>query len=169
MIVTIWIALALFVAGEVGSVSSSQRRQSMAALLFLSGAVLCVVHMLIAMQVFHAWDHRAAVAATAIQTAQIYGVNWGGGVYVNYVFAGVWTADALQRVISPASFARRSRALVWTLRAFYFLIIVNGAVIFATPGRRWMGVGVIGALLLVWFTGDGGHEESEARDASKEI
>ena len=139
MIVTIWIALILFVAGEFESRISRSLRPA-ARLLFLLGALLCVVHLLIAMQAVHGWDHRAAVAATAAQTAQVYGVPWGGGVYVNYLLAAVWIADALQRVLSPTSAARRSRALVWTLRAFYFVVVVNAAVIFATPGRRWMGV-----------------------------
>ena len=53
-------------------------------------------------------------------------------------------------MLSPAAAARRSRALVWTLRAFYFVVIVNAAVIFAVPGRRWMGIGVVAALILAW-------------------
>ena len=150
MIVTIWIALILFVVGEFESRTSPNLRPA-ARLLFLLGAVLCVVHLLIAMQTVHAWDHRAAVAATAAQTAQVYGVRWGGGVYVNYVFAAVWIADALQRVMSPASAARRSRALVCTLRAFYFVVFVNAAAIFATPGRRWMGMVISVALIVGWL------------------
>ena len=108
--------------------------------MFLLGALTCVVHIVLAMSNVHGWSHAAAMEATAEQTDAVYGVRWGGGLFVNYVFAAVWIADALQRVATPAAFARRPSWFVWTLRAFYFVIIVNAAVIFATPGRRWIGV-----------------------------
>jgi hypothetical protein len=148
VIVTIWIALALFVAGEYEPGTS--RRLPAARLLFLLGALICVAHITLAMSNVHRWSHAAAIAATAAQTNAFYGVRWGGGVYVNYVFSAVWIADALQRLVAPASFARRSRALVWTLRAFYFVIIVNAAVIFAAPGRRWMGVVICVLIAVAW-------------------
>lgn len=136
MIWTIWIALALFVAGEL-------RRPW----LFLIGSVCAAIHLVWAMSAAYGWDHTAAAAATAAQTNAVFGINWRGGLYVNYLFVGIWIADALARIAVPA---RRSRALVWTLRTFYFVIIVNGAVIFARPERRWLGVVACGALIVAW-------------------
>ena len=149
MIVTIWIALALFAAGELEPGISRSLRPA-ARILFLLGALTCVVHIVLTMSNVHGWSDAAAREATAAQTNAIYGIRWGGGVYVNYVFVAVWIADALQRLRAPASLARRSRALVWTLRAFYFVIIVNAAVIFATPGRRWMGMALCVLIAAAW-------------------
>ena len=161
MIVTIWIALALFVAGEFEP-RTSRSLQPVARCLFLLGALICVAHIVLTMSHVHGWSHAAAMDTTAAQTNAIYGVRWGGGVYVNYVFAAVWIADAVQRLVAPASFARRSRALVWTLRAFYFVIIVNAAVIFAAPGRRWLGMVICVSLAIAW-AGKAHMKEREGR------
>ena len=40
---------------------------------------------------------------TARQTAAVYGVAWGGGVYVNYLFVGVWLAELLWWRVDPAA------------------------------------------------------------------
>ena len=58
-----------------------------------AGLVACVAHILIAMAYRHGWSHEAAVLETARQTAAVYGLAWGGGVYVNYLFVGVWLAE----------------------------------------------------------------------------
>ena len=151
MIVTIWIALALFVAGEYEP-RTSRSLQPVARMLFLFGALICAAHIVLAMSQVHGWSHAAAVDATARQTAQVYGVRWGGGVYVNYAFVAVWLADAIARLTSPASVARRSPALRWVMRVFYFVVIANAAVIFARPERRWMGA-VACALIGIAWTG----------------
>ena len=161
MIVTIWIALALFVAGEFEP-RISRSLQPVARGLFLLGALTCVVHIVLAMSNVHGWHHVAAIEATAEQVNAVYGVRWGGGLYVNYVFAAVWIADAMQRVLSPAAAARRSSWLVWTLRAFYCVIIVNAAVIFATPERRWMGIVICVSLAIAW-AGKAHMKEREGR------
>ena len=152
MIVTIWIALILFVAGEY-ELRTPRSLQPVARSLFLLGALICAVHIVLAMRDVHGWSHAAALEATAEQTAQVYGLRWDGGIYVNYLFVAVWLADAIARVISPMSVARRSAALVWALRAFYFVIIVNAAVIFARPEMRWMGVVMCVLIGLAWVGG----------------
>jgi hypothetical protein len=35
-----------------------------------------------------------AVLETARQTDAVYGVSWGGGVYVNYLFVAAWLTEA---------------------------------------------------------------------------
>jgi hypothetical protein len=78
----------------------------------------------------------------------VFGVGVGWGVYVNYLFFAVWLADAWSwRVARPAS---RPRVLTWSLRAFYLLIILNGAVIFAAPARRGLGLLIVGLLIWAW-------------------
>jgi len=127
---TIWSALVCFVVGVTG------RRP----IVWLAGAVICWAHIAIAMGARYGWSHAAAVAATARQTAAVYGLDWGGGVYVNYVFAGVWLADALWLVVSPGRWASRPRVVNWSLGLFYVVIIVNAAIVFASPSGRVAGL-----------------------------
>src|SRR5207244_1685286 len=60
--------------------------------LWTAGYVALVIHVFCAFQFFHHWSHAAAYAATARQTEQVVGLNWGGGLYVNYAFMAVWGA-----------------------------------------------------------------------------
>jgi len=145
---TIWLALAAFVAGEAGK----QRRTHQRWLWSISfvGALLCVVHIVIALGHHHHWNHDAAVRETARQTAAVYGVAWGGGVYVNYVFVAVWLVDLWRWRVRPTEYFARSPMLVVGLRAFFFIIIVNAAVVFASPRTRIAGVVLTVILLLIW-------------------
>lgn len=40
---------------------------------------------------------RALYQETAQLTAEVFGVNWGGGLYFNYVFTAVWVAYSSTR------------------------------------------------------------------------
>ena len=143
---TIWLALALFVAGEIGRSAGSARVREWAWWAFAFGLALALVHTALAFDTVHNWIHDDAVRSTAVQTEAVFGVAVGWGVYVNYLFFAVWLADAWSwRVAQPAT---RPRVLTWSLRAFYLLIILNGAVVFAAPARR--GVGLLIVALLVW-------------------
>ena len=85
----------------------------------------------------HAWSHEAAIAATARQTLAVYGVNWGGGVFVNYAFVAVWLFEAWRWRRRPAG--DDARVITWMTRVFFLVMILNGAVIFAgrhAPDRR---------------------------------
>ena len=145
---SIWIALAAFVAGEAG-----KRRRPIpgwAWPVWLAGALLCVLHIGIALGHHHHWNHAAAVTETARQTAAVYGLAWGGGVYVNYVFAAVWLAELWYWRTRPAGYFERSPILLWGVRAFFFIIVFNAAVVFAAPRTRVAGVVLTAALLLIW-------------------
>src|SRR5262245_37323491 len=145
---TIWVALTLFVAGEAGKVRRPVPRWAWPA--SLAGAVLCTVHILIAMGHHHRWSHSAAVEETAWRTASVYGLAWGGGVYVNYLFVAVWLIY-LWRWWTPPSkqpavvsgFSRTFAGVpvvVWGLRAFFFVIIFNATVVFAVSPMRAAGI-----------------------------
>ena len=146
--VTIWLALAAFVAGEFGKRRPAVPRWAWR--VSLAGALLCVVHIVIAFESRHHWSHDAAVQATARQTASVYGVAWGGGVYVNYVFVAVWLMELWQWRTRPAKYFARSSAALWGVRAFFFVIIINAAVVFAAPSHRAAGMALTAALLLAW-------------------
>jgi hypothetical protein len=142
---TIWIALLLYCAGEFGRRRGHAEGSAVpwAWWAFVAGALLCAVHIGIAMKAAHGWSHEAAIAATARQTLAVYGVNWGGGVFLNYAFVAVWLFEAW-RWRRRAD--RDARAITWMTRAFFLVMILNGAVIFAAGTRR-----IAGALLVAWL------------------
>lgn len=143
---TIWVALTLFVVGEAGRVSDGVLRR-WARVVSATGLALAMVHTLLAFDVFHQWRHADAVLSTAQQTQAVFGVRFGAGVYVNYLFFAVWLLDVmLWRPVTPPSAGR------WMLRAFYLLIIFNGAVVFATGWRRLLGVALCIGLVAAWLS-----------------
>ncbi len=148
--VTIWLAILLFVAGDIGKrrAQLSAARASWGWRLWGAGAILCAAHMVLAFAVRHGWSHRAALDATALETQAVYGVAWGAGLYVNYVFLAAWLAEAVWWRAAPGSYFARSRRVTWMLRVFYFIVLVNASVIFAT---RWiLGTVLMGLLLWSW-------------------
>lgn len=149
---TIWLALALFVAGEAGKRALARRDPAppWAWSAWTLGAVLCVIHMLVAFAARHGWSHADAVAETARRTAEVFGSAWDGGIYVNYLFLAVWLAEACWWRAAPAAYARRPRWLTWWLRGFYLLILVNATLVFASPAGRICGAPLVAALLWTW-------------------
>jgi len=148
---TIWLSLLLFAAGESGR-SLSPRGSAppqWAWWTFAGGLALGVLHTLLAFATVHQWSHADAVRITAIQTADIYGVPFGAGVYVNYVFLAAWLADAWWWRASPPGHVRPAAA-VRSLRAFYMVIIFNATVVFAGGLRRVIGLALVSWLALLW-------------------
>ena len=152
---TIWIALALFAAGEAGkrALRAGRRSSPLAWFGCAAGLALAVVHTVLAFGVRHGWSHEAAWQSTARQTAAIYGLDWGGGLYVNYAFLGAWAWEVVGWRRSPASFARQPVWLVRSLQLFYLVVILNAAVVFAGGARRIAGALLVLALLWIWRPG----------------
>ena len=150
---TIWLALALFVAGESGRSFSPPGRKppAWAWWLFIAGWIAAIVHTLIAFDVVHGWSHDAAVQSTASQTEAMFGKPAGAGVYVNYVFFAVWLADAWWWKAALPGYVRPA-AVTWALRAFYLVIIINAAVVFVPGGRRIIGLVLVSWLARIWMT-----------------
>jgi hypothetical protein len=145
LFVTIWSALALFVLAEAGKgpllVDGHPRWWARPA--WIAGAMLAIVHALIAFAVRYRWDHDEAVRATAAQAAAIYGTGWDGSLYVNYAFLALWLF---------AAWSWRHRAWRhWAWRAFVLTMIVNGAIVFARPEARPFGLVLTLTLLWAWW------------------
>ena len=149
MYLSIWVALALFAAGELGRARMGARpsARSWPWWCWAAGIGLCAVHFALAFHVRHDWSQAAAVRATAVQTAAVYGLDWGGGFYANYLFLAVWAVDAV-RWRSGASWPPAVR---WTLRVFYVVVIANAAVIFAVGGRKVLGILMLIAIVASWY------------------
>jgi hypothetical protein len=149
---TVWAAVALFVAGEA---AKNMRRRAdtpprWAWAVWSSGAALCVAHTLLVFASRYGWDHDRAVRVTAAQTAAVFGLEWGGGLYVNYAFMAAWIGEAIWWRWQPAGYLSRPLYLTAILRAFYLLVLLNATVIFAAPGRRPLGALLMAVLVLSW-------------------
>ena len=149
--VTIWVSMLLFVAGEAGKrFVRADNTSKWPWRAWCIGVALCAVHMGVAMAVRHGWSHQDAVRATAEQAAAVYGISWSGSLYVNYVFLLIWAGETAWWAISPGAYLSRGAVLVWSLRVFYFVIIVNAVVVFARPAMRPAGLLLIAALVGAW-------------------
>jgi hypothetical protein len=115
------------------------------------GALLATTHSAAAFGVFHGWSHRAAVVATAQQTAALTGVSWGGGIFFNYAFIAIWLADAIWWWLSPGTYRARSRTIDIVVRGFLFFMFFNGAIVFADGWMRVLGIAAVGVVGLTWL------------------
>ena len=149
--ITVWAGLAGFVAsGEVGNKAFPWGRLVLVGL--ARGSRPCAASRVAARVTGpHAWSHQAAVSETARQTAAIYRIDWGGGVFTSTAYSSATVADdvlvAFQSRQLPAT-AMDSAA--WGLRTFYFVIIVNAAIVFARPPVRPFGLLLTALLMWAW-------------------
>lgn len=113
-----------------------------------AGFIACVCHVMLAFAYHHNWSHAAAFAHTAKQTAAVTGIDWGGGVYFNYLFMAVWGIDvclAWFRVDWWLN-ARRYQLAMHTTFAF---MMFNATVVFGPSRWRSLGAVFCSGLLLV--------------------
>jgi hypothetical protein len=122
-----------------------------ARLAWTAGALLAVAHAAAALHVRHAWSQRDALASTASQTAAVTGVNWGGGLYVNYAFLTLWTADAAGWWYSPSAYRNLPPSIASVRVCTFLFMFVNGAVVFARGPTRWLGLACVGAATFAWY------------------
>src|SRR5688572_20980520 len=142
MLATIWLALVGFVVGEAGKARHFRTGvpPHWAWPVWCAGLAACVIHIAIAMTHHHGWSHASAVMETARQTEAVYGVSWGCGVFVNYLFVAVWLGEAVWWRGDPRRYVGQRAWCVWSVRVFYLLIVVNAAVVFAPQERRLAGI-----------------------------
>lgn len=147
---TIWLSLLAWVVGEwQRSLGREPARRGRGA--WMIGATAAVLHSALAFHLRHDWSHGAAYADTARQTAATTGLAWGGGIFANYAFLAVWTADALWWRMAPDSFRRRTRLLDRTVRGFLWFMFLNGAVVFARGWVRGLGAAAVLAVAAAWY------------------
>jgi hypothetical protein len=113
-----------------------------ARLLWTAAFLLMVVHVLLAFAEVHHWSHQAAHDDTARQTAEIFGLRWGGGVFFNYALLLVWAVDVVRWWRGGFSICSQ---------AFLAFMWFNGVVVFGHGWVRWFGAVVFLALgVLAW-------------------
>jgi hypothetical protein len=133
---TAWLAFAAYVGGTVAGLRHPPNRAFR--LVWLAGAMLLLVHLLVAFHFKHAWSHAAAYADTARQTREVAGRDWGGGIWLNYLLVLVWLVDAGSRW--KPTLAVQPPGLRRSLAGFYAFMWFNAAVVFVRTPMRWVGL-----------------------------
>lgn len=140
---TAWIALLLYAA----TLLAGPRR---ARLLWTAGLLALVVHVAVAFHLVHGWSHAAAADATDRQTLAQTGIDFRGGLFVNYAFLLLWFADVAWWWADARSYERRPRTVEYAVRGVFAFLFFNAAVVFASGVGRWLGVAVFAALAGKW-------------------
>ena len=152
--ITIWLAVAGYAAGSVGF-AISRGRVAWDAAARLAWTVACaalLAHVACAFQVFHGWSHGAAYFDTARQTNEVFGLDWGGGLYINYALMTGWVFDvAYWWLRGLDAYRRRRRALTAVWHGFLLFIFFNATVVFKSGPARWVGLGVCLCICVAWW------------------
>jgi hypothetical protein len=107
------------------------------------------IHVACAFQFQHHWSHAEAYAHTARQTAACTGLDWGGGLYFNYLLMLVWAFDAAWWWVRPRSYHDRPALFGRLVGGFAAFMVFNATVVFGSGPLRWLALGVILGLA-VW-------------------
>jgi hypothetical protein len=129
-----------------------------------SGALLALIHSVAAFITFYGGSHHTARLETMRQTAALTGIEFSGGIYLNYLFLAVWLGDAAWWWIAPHTYRSRPRAVSFALRGFIVFIIVNGAIVFADGWAR-----VVGLVALIVAAAGTWRRHVAAADATSAI
>jgi len=134
---TIWSARAAALLYVCGLGLILWRRWRPARLSWTLGLSAYLFHVWCAFQYFYQWSHALAYRETARQTAELFGIAWGGGLYLNYLFTGVWFADVVLSWLRPAW---------WQARSAWFIAV-----------NLYLGFMFVNATLVVWLLREARH------------
>lgn len=154
---TIWITILLYTVGSVviaiSALSGRQsQRESVARIVWTMAGLALIVHVACAFQFYHSWSHESAYRETARQTKEVVGLNWGGGLFINYLFTIGWIIDLAWWWRSGLnSYRQRPWLVVAAWHGFLIFIIFNSTVVFKESATRWVGLVVCLILCLAWL------------------
>ena len=81
------------------------------------------------------------------------GLDWGGGLYVNYAFLVLWGADVVWLWSSPRSYLRRPAVVSTAVSASALFMFINGAVVFVRGPARVLGAIAVTVVMWAWWRG----------------
>ena len=158
--ITIWVAVAGYTAGSAGF-ALSRRRVVWGRAARLAWTVACaalLAHAACAFHFYHGWGHGSAYLDTARQTNEVFGLNWGGGLYINYALMAGWVLDVSWWWLrGPDSYRRRWWPLTAAWHGFLLFIYFNATVVFKSGPARWAGLLVCLGVCLAWWLGARDH------------
>jgi hypothetical protein len=132
----------------VAAARSAERPGRGECILWTAGCALLWVHILLAFAVALEWSMDAAYRHTAERTAAVTGWDWGGGLYVNFAVAALWTMDVAWIWRCRARGNPPPKAWSWGLHPVLGFVILNATVVFGPQIWRWIAA-VFGAALIV--------------------
>jgi hypothetical protein len=148
--VTLWTVRAACIFYALALAAWIVRRPAPARQLWTLGFACYLGHVFAAFAFHYGWSHQAAYAETARQTAELFRIRWGGGLYFNYAFTAVWAADVVWMWWRADSYRSRPPALAATVHSFMAFMFLNGAVVFASGWIRWLGLAATAMLTILW-------------------
>lgn len=142
---TAWFAFLLYIGAEL---IRGRRVNPLAAPSLLTlGCAAMLLHIFCAFSYRFHWSHHAAYQDTARQTAEVTGLNWGGGIYINYLFEAVWLLEVIRFWRQSRRAIQTPRGWIFFTRAFFLFMFFNAAVVFVSGPARWLGL--IGCVTLI--------------------
>jgi hypothetical protein len=121
-----------------------RRRDAAARIAWTLACAFYLAHVVAAFQFHHHWSHLAAYRETAQQTAEVFGLNWGGGLYFNYALTVIWVADAFWWWRTGLDgYRARSAWVTGGVHAFFGFMFFNAAVVFGSSFMQWFGLASI--------------------------
>jgi hypothetical protein len=160
---TIWITIALYFVGVVlWSLSRNIRsREQAARIVWTVACISLFAHVACAFHVYHQWSHALAYKETARQTAEVVGIDWGGGLYINYALMACWVADVVWWWQGHEAYRRRPRVLVAFWQGFLLFMFFNAAVVFRTGVLRYVALFLCCGLCLLWWYSAASHSKRD--------
>jgi len=144
---TVWLALLCYGAMVILQLRDSAHAEIRARRIWTLGCILFLAHVAAAFHFYHDWSHAVAAEDTWRQTLNQVGVNFGGGIYFNYVFAAVWLGDCIVWWLRGENFRARNPKWSVVLHLFFVFMIFNSTVIFGRGMAKPTGAVLCFALL----------------------
>ncbi len=138
---TAWLAMGLLAATAAVRTCRPAGREADEAIarwFWTAACLLLWIHVACAFQFQHRWSHTAAYAHTASKTREFTGLDWGGGLYFNYVMMLVWAGDAAWWWIAPESRRRRPGLVSNAIAGFLAFMAFNATIVFGAGLLRWL-------------------------------
>jgi hypothetical protein len=152
---SVWVSIAAY---TLGCIAFAIRRTSVnidlwARNLWTIACSAMVAHYILAYHFFHHWSHDSAYVETARQTDEVFRINWGGGLFINYALLALWIVDvAWWWFRGLESYRQRPWPLVLLWHSFLIFIILNATVVFKDGMQRWIGAAITLTLIVSWWT-----------------
>lgn len=117
---------------------------------------MLAVHTAAAFHFAHGWSHAAAYDHTAMRTAEVVGLNWGGGIWFNEAALIFWGVDVLLLWMfadaPPKNRVYLLRAWHVGVHSFLAMMFVSATVVFG-PAHWWIAaavfLGIVAAIRLM--------------------
>jgi hypothetical protein len=139
---TVWLALAGYACSLVFFLFAHGRRNwdVVARIFWTIACIALFAHILSAYHFFHNWSHSSAYLETARQTSEVYGLYWGGGLYINLLLMIGWIVDVIWWWSGLEKYRNRPAVVTITWHVFLYFIFFNATVVFEGGILRWVGL-----------------------------